>query len=368
MNPINMIILTKNCEKYVSGYYHHDINEAFMKRSNCYLYGEGYPGYNQNDTIQDVMAKSHFNKNNIDLIVVGTSWEIQDENIKESDPHPHIVLNKLDIPKIFFLNKEYKKLREKLEYAKKNRFDLVCTVHHNYKKWAEQTGLYFIQLPFAVNLDRFKVFKMPKEYDLGFTGALHQDHTDIRYRIKCKLFKNPTIKNSLDINALPMRDLLEDQFKRYDIYWSEWEARNILKRVLLPLKTKWAKWEIKSILTGKLFPSRTEYPKFLNSFKVFLSTPGPISIIGTRYFECIAAKTLLFCPESEFYNNMFREGYNCVMFKKDLSNFSENLHYILANDSERNRITKNAYQDVLSKHNYDTRIERVLKALALSNR
>lgn len=365
---MNIIILTKNCEKYVSGYYHHDINEAFMKKSNCYLYGEGYPGYNRNDTIQDVIAKSPFKKNNVDLVVVGTSWEIQDESVEESDPHARIVLNKLNIPKVFFLNKEYKKLRKKLQYAKKNLFDLVCTVHHNYKKWTAQTGLNFIQLPFAVNLDRFKDFNMPKEYDLGFTGALHQSHTDIRYRIKLKLFKNPVIKTNLGISAVPRRDLLKDKFKTCNIYWSEWGARNILKRVLLPLKTKWAKWEIKAVLRGELLPSRIEYPKFLNLFKVFLSTPGPINIVGTRYFECMAVKTLLFCPESEFYNDTFKEGYNCVMFKKDLANFSENLHSILDDDSERNRLINNAYHDTLSKHTYDIRIESVLKTLALSNK
>ena len=363
---MNIIILTKNYEKYVSGYYHDDINQAFMKRNDCYLYGEGYPGYNHTDTIQDVIAKSFFDKNNIDLIVVSTSWEIQNESIKESDPHPNINLKEIDIAKVFFLNKEYKKLKQKLEYTKKNRFSLVCTFHHDYKKWAEQTGLNFIQLPFAVNLDRFNDFKMLKEYDFGFTGALHRDHTDIRYRIKCKLFKDSTVEASLGIKATPNRELLQDQFKRYNIYWAEWGARNILKRALLPLKTKWARWEVRSILRGALFPSRIEYPKFLGSFKMFLSTPGPINIIGTRYFECMAVKTLLFCPESEYYSGLFRDNYNCVMFKKGLSNFSEKLHhYIFANDSERKRIVENAYQDVIRNHSYDKRLERVLNFLDL---
>lgn len=331
---MNILILSKNCRKYVSGYYHHDINLAFMKRGNCYLYGERYPGYNLKDTIDDVISKSPFSKNNIDLIVVGTFWENQDEDIEESDPHPNINLKKLDIPKVFFLNKEYKKLEQKLEYAKENRFDLVCTVLHNYKDWAEQTGLNFIQLPFSVNLDRFNDFKLPKRYDFGFTGALHKNYTDIRLRIKKKLFKDFVRSNP---------KLLCNEFKKYNIFWSEWKAKNILRRF--------------SSL------SRTKYPKFLNSFKVFLSTPGPINIIGTRYFECMATKTLLLCPESKYYNDLFKNRYNCLTFKKDLSDLKEKLDYILLNDSERNRITENAYQDVINNHNYDKRIEKVLRIL-----
>ena len=363
---MRIIILSKNCENYISGYYHHDINEVFMKKGSYYLYGQGYPGYDQNEAIQDVIAKSPFNKDNIDLIVVGTSWEIQDESICESDPHPRINLNKLDIPKIFFLNKEYKKLKQKLEYAKKNRFDLVCTVHHNYQKWAKQTGLNFIQLPFAVNLERFNDFGMPKKYDFGFTGSLKQNYTDIRFRVKSKLFQNPTIKTNLGINACPDPGLLYNEFQKYNVYWSEWNARSILKRILLPLRTQWAGWDIKSIIKGSLSPSFTKYPLFLNSFKVFLNTLSVMDILSPRYFECMGAKTLIFCPESKYYNNMLKDGFNCVMFKNDLSDFKFKLHHILNNnEAEIKRITKNAYIDATENHTYERRIEKVLKTLGI---
>lgn len=333
---MKIIILTKNYENYLSGYYHHDINQAFMKKGKCYLYGPGYPDYSKEDTIQDVIIKSPFSKSNLDLIIVNTSWEAKDANIVESDPHPKINLRELEIPKVFFLNKEYKKLKQKLEYAKKNRFDLVCTVLHNYKNWAEQTGLNFIQLPFGVNLDRFNDFKLPQKYDFGFTGTLHQNHIDVRFRIKKKLFKD---------SVRPNPKLLYNEFKKYNIFWSEWKARNILRRVLLL--------------------SRTKYPKFLNSFKVFLSTPGPINIIGTRYFECMATKTLLLCPESEYYNGLFKNRYNCLMFKKDLSDFKEKFHNALDDNSTRERIVRNAYQEVITKHTYNKRIEKVLNYLSI---
>jgi glycosyltransferase involved in cell wall biosynthesis len=340
---MNIIILTKNYEKYTSGYYHHDINKAFMKRGNCYLYGKGYPDYDEEDTIQDVIAKSSFNKEEIDLIVVGTSWEREEPDIQESDPHPSINLSKLNIPKIFFLNKEYKKLDKKLEYAARNRFALICTSHHKWEKWAAKTGLNFLHLPFAADPERYKDYELPLKYDFGFTGSLHMDYTDIRYRIKCRLFKSPDIKSNVDMAALFKKNPVREEFRQYRIYWAEWGARRF-------------PWE-------RLLPVGNKYVRFLNSFKTFLSTPSAFGLIGTRYFECMATKTLLFCPESEYYDDMFRDGYNCVIFKEDLSDFTEKLRYMLRNDSERQTIIENSNQDFLSNHTYDKRIEKVLSII-----
>ena len=345
---MNIILLTKNYEKYVSGYYHHDIVNAFNRSGNCHLYGEGYPKYNKEDTIQDVIAKSPFERGEIHLIVVGTSWEDEDSGVEKSDPHPLINLSELEIPKIFFLNKEYKKLDRKLEYAEKNDFDLVCTVHHDYKKWADQTGLHFIQLPFAADPVRFKDFGLPKKYDFGFTGALHVSHTDIRYNIKCILFDNPKIKSNLGLCVLFRKNPIKEKFRKYKIYWAEWGSRSIAGRSLLP--------------------SGIRYAKFLSSFKTFLSTPSATGIIGTRYFECMATKTLLFCPESEYYGDMFKNDYNCVMFKEDLSDFEEKLDYVLSDAAERNRILETAYNDFINNHTYDMRIQKVLSMLKLKTR
>jgi hypothetical protein len=340
---MNVIILTKNYEGYVSGYYHHDINKALINRSNCYLYGEGYPGYNEDDTIQDVIAKSPFGKEEVNLIVVGTSWEKEEPDTQESDPHPNINLSKLNIPKVFFLNKEYKKLDKKLEYITKNRFDLICTAHHDWRKWAMKTGLNFLHLPFAADPDRFKDYGLPLKYDIGFAGSLHRDQADIRYRIKCRLFKNPDIKSNVDITALFKKNPVQEEFRQYRIYWAEWGARRF-------------PWE-------SLLPFGTKYARFLNSFKAFLSTPSAFGLIGTRYFECMATKTLVFCPESEYYDDMFRDGYNCVMFKEDLSDFTEKLYYVLRDDSERQTIIENAHHDFINNHTYDKRIEKVLDVL-----
>ena len=117
-----------------------------------------------------------------------------------------------------------------------------------------------------------------------------------------------------------------------------------------------------------MLPSGIKYAKFLNSFKTFLSTPSATGLIGTRYFECMATKTLLFCPQSEHYGDMFRDGHNSLMFREDLSDFEERLEYILSDDTERQRIAENAYLDFISNHTYDHRIEKVLDMLRIKLR
>lgn len=342
---MNVLILSKNYEKYTSGYYHQDIINSFVRIGNCFLYGEGYPRYDNDDTIEDVIHKSPFEKDDIDLIVVSTSWEMQSPAIEQSDPHPKINLSRIEIPKFFFLNKEYKKIDKKLEYAKENNFDLVLTVHHDYKKWEIETGLKFYQLPFAVDQNRFRDYGLPRQYDFGFTGSLHKTHTDIRYNVKSILFGKDRISNIGTSNVFN-RNPIKDQFRKYKIYWAEWGAKDLLGRSLLP--------------------SGAKYVNFLNKFKTFLSTPSAIGIVGTRYFECMATKTIVICPDSEHYGGMFKDGVNCVMFKRDLSDFEDKLIYILENDQDRERIRENAHSDFVNNHTYDKRIEEVLSQIDLS--
>ena len=57
---MNIVILSKNYEKYTSGYYHQDIVDAFCKQGNVFLYGLGYKGYDDKDDILDVFEKSSF--------------------------------------------------------------------------------------------------------------------------------------------------------------------------------------------------------------------------------------------------------------------------------------------------------------------
>ena len=77
----------------------------------------------------------------------------------------------------------------------------------------------------------------------------------------------------------------------------------------------------------------------------------------------MASKTLLFIPESEFYDGLFKDGVNCCIFKKDLSDFKEKLEYYLSHSDEREKVCENAYQDVMKSHTYEKRIEKIINKL-----
>jgi len=343
---MNVILLAQNYENYKSGYYHDDIVRVFRRKYNCFVYGKGYPGYELKDTIEDVIAKSPFKKSDIDIIVIGTSWEIQNSNNPESDPHPNINLSQLKIPKIFFLNKEYKKLQKKFEYIKKNKFDLAISAHPKCEYWSKKIGFPFLKSHFAIDKERFEKLNklnIPKTYNFGFTGSLHKKYTDIRYKIKCEIFDNPHVKSNLGLSILFKKNPIKPEYRKYKIYWAEWGARSLFGKSLLP--------------TGE------EYLKFLRKFKIFFSTSSAEGLVGTRFFEIMASKTLLFIPESEFYDGLFKDGVNCCIFKKDLSDFKKKLEYYLSHLEERKKICENAYQDVMKNHTYETRIEKIINKL-----
>lgn len=326
---------------YSSGYYHQDLIDAFEKKANCFFYGPGYPNYSQKDNIDDVIAKSPFNSD-VDLIVVATSWELEAEDVAESDPHPNINLGKIsNIPKLFYLNKEYKKLSKKFEYAKKNRFDIVCTVHPDFKRWQDHIGIRFIQLPFGISLDRFRDFGLRKRWDFAFTGALHERHLDFRCRVKKEIFQNNRINqlSTHGLDALFKSSPLKAFYRKYSIFWAEFGARKVTGRPLLPVGVK--------------------YAKFLNRCKVFLNTPSAAGIFNTRNFELMATKTLILCPQAD-YSGILKDGENCMMFKHDMSDFRDKFVESVENTNKRSKIVEFAYKNV-GNHSYDARVETVLK-------
>ena len=338
----NVLVLSKNYSKYTSGYYHNDIIEALRKNSNCYVYGPGYPNYKTSDSIKDVLAKSSLSS--IDVIVCSTSWD-DDESDHNVDPHPSINLSEIkDIPKIYFLNKEYKKLTQRLDYAKKNGFDLVLTVHPDYTKWAKSTGLPIVQFHFGINLDRFQNLHMTRPIDFTFSGGLHKSHTDSRFLVKKTLFQQKYIDKKSNIGAsnFLVRNYLRADFASYNIRWMEWGAKNYFNRNLLP--------------------SGIKYVKLLNISKLILNTPSAIGIFNTRFLEAMACGAVIMCPSNGEYNGILRDGINCVMYKPDLTDFPSKLRDTLSDDKYRKLISNSGYECV-KKHSYDSKIKKLLLSL-----
>ena len=105
-------------------------------------------------------------------------------------------------------------------------------------------------------------------------------------------------------------------------------------------------------------PTGREYARLLNRSKIWLSTPSALDLVGTRFYEIMASKTLLFCNRSDAYDGLFEDKAHCVMFDPDLSDFDDRLFYYLDHEDERLAIVEAAHAHVLKHHTWDRRIEQ----------
>ena len=345
-----VLVLSFNSEADISGPYHQNLVNAIYEVSDVVIYGPGYPNYKNDDSINDVFKKLNISEDCIDAIIVTTSWENQDEMIEESDPHPNICLKDVSkCKKVFFLNKEYKKLEKKLEYIKKNKFDVVLTVlpKERYAEWESYTGVKFIQSHFGIDLNQFRDLGLKRKYDFTFTGALHERYTNQRVNVKKELFRKMGLTSNKGlVRVLHWKNPISKPYRKFDIYWAEWG--------------KWSR-----DLSGKsLLPSGEDYVKLMNQSKTFLCTLSAEGIFGTRFFELMACGSLIICPKGDYYG-ILRDGENCIMYKEDMSDFYDKLNMLIENDNLRLKITEQAKTEVLE-HSYVNRIKKLYKILELN--
>jgi len=343
---LNVILLAKNYENYIAAYYQDDWVQAFRAVTSCFVYGPGYPNHDPGDTIDDVFAKSPFSKGNVDLVVCAPSWD-NDSSKDSVDPQPAIDLSTLqDIPTFYFLNKEYKKLQQRFDYIRANQFDFVGSVlWDRLEQWEKELDVRFLHTPFGVNKKRFRDFGLPKIWDFGFTGSLHKAYSPLRTKVKEQLFRQDRMSqlSTHGVQRLLKGNPLKQEYSDYRIFWAEVGARNLFLRSLLP--------------RGK------KYARFLNMFKTFLNTPSAMGLINTRFYELMATKTLILCPESAHYGNLLTHGKNCIMFRPDLSDFSERLKQAVEDTETRTRIVEFNYHQV-GNYTYERSVKNLLDQIS----
>ena len=334
---MNVIVLGKNTN-YSSSYYHNDWHEAFSHEFQVFFYGPNFPLYNKKDKITDVISKSSLG-NKLDGIIVSSNWDYEASN-NSVDPHPNINLKNLrNIFKVYFINKEYKKLDLRFRYIKENNFDLVCSVLKKSKEWEKKIGRPVFHLPFGVNLSRFK-YHSNKKYDFGFTGSVHKNFIDSRYKVKNWIFNKEYInkKSNLNFFGFENKQILLSKYKKLKIYWDEYGSRNLIGRSRLPIGKK--------------------YAKFLPLFKGFLNTRSAMGIVNTRFYELMASKSVIVCPQDEDnYDDLLYDGINCIFFKnfKDLDDILLNR---LQDKDYVNKITNTAFKNV-SNNSYESRLKKL---------
>jgi spore maturation protein CgeB len=340
---MNIIYISKSMSTYVGSQYQQDIIEELMRAANVYFYGPGFPDYDRNDDISEIIAKSNFHP---DCILLGHAW-LPDNEWAHSDPHPGLGLRKTSIPKFGIINKEYVNLERKLEYYKHNEFDIVFSHHHEVDKYSERTGIKFVFWPFGVNHHNFNVQDSNGErgYDFSFTGILQNQNSgakqsNIRVRLQSELFNS--IK---DIPVIKKR-----KYKDFRIYWSGIPRNRFCARIAHSL--------------GKYrFLSIDDYQRLQENTKIFVNTLSPIGLVGTRYYECMASKCLVLCEKSDIYAEILDS--DCfVQFKHDLSDFHEKILYYTQHADKRENLVEQAYAEVMAKHTCERRIAYMLDLIS----
>jgi hypothetical protein len=341
----NILILSRNYKDYVSGPYYQDLIDAFLAKHNVFLYGPGYDNYCQDDDFKDVLIKSEDSISSVDLIVVSNSWGDENPANPIFDVHPNICLSDINIPCVYFLNKEYKKLTQKLAYIKKNNFNITFTVYKEHKEWSGKTGCLFKTMPFGVNLDVFKPLDIRKIYDFSFMGALHRNYgVESRYEIKKIIFKPKYLNNLSSKKNWVYKSPLNKKYQKYNVYWAEWGAKSFFNKPLT--------------LSGD------KYVVLLNQTKTFFNSLSAEGIFNCRFFELMATKTLIFCPKSvESYGILF-DGVNAVMFNDDFSDLEEKFQLLIGGKIDTKRIIEQAFRDVQN-YSYNDVVTKVINYTGL---
>ena len=216
---------------------------------------------------------------------------------------PTSLIRNSDVKLFPILNKEYTGLENKLDWIKEMQPTAGLTVHHDTKYYTEYTGFPFHRIMWSANQNQFKNYGGEYEHDLFFSGVTRPEQTEnLRERVLSKLVK----------------------LSRYKLFV------NIRSH--------------KNNYAGIIF-SDDEYSKHLSSSKICFITTGPADLVGTRYFEVMAAnRSLILCNRMsmDVYEDIIIDGHNCAMFS-DEDEFFEKATYYLENENERMKIVNNAY-------------------------
>ena len=283
--------------------------DQIAQLATCYLYSE--------ENITSVSDIINSCPEKPDLVYFGMGWFA----LKEAAFAQDVGLENIDIPSMGYLFKPQNLLEEKLGFLKRNGFTQIVTSVPLTDEYQAATGISCRLLPQAADPAVFYDRQEEKVYDIGFSGALHDN----------KLY-------------------VEGAFKTVNI-------RSRLQSLLKEQK------DITAFLNGSdeiapRIPSYDEYARRIHQCRMWLATPAPFEEVTGRYYEIGMSKTLLLCSEiKEEYKKDLQDGVNCVEFKDDLSDFLEKFYYYLNNWDESEKIIQRAHDDFHQKHTWMNRAQ-----------
>ena len=119
---------------------------------------------------------------------------------------------------------------------------------------------------------------------------------------------------------------------------------------------------LSAFLGKRKYLNRVRYSELIQNSKLFINTLSPMGLVSPRFFECMASGALVFCEESELYQNIFPDDIY-VTFRSDLSDFDEKLFHYLETEGDRIKIIEKANATVRTDHTWAKRITTLLTAV-----
>jgi|TARA_Y100000389_G_C17449034_1_gene513474 hypothetical protein len=362
---MKLLYLSPNFLNYTASLYQLNTYKYLDKYCQLILWGPGFKDFDQKLSLSDVVSKFKLSKN--DAICVGHGWlsdlPLNQNNNNQYSGYSWIKKNGIKLnfnilefckeydfnefngKKIAILNKEYVSLDKKLEFIKKNNFNLVLCLNPNYKKYENKIGIEFKFWPNAVDHILFNK-KNDYKYDLCFSGLIQNYNLENNSKNINKMRLSILKKIFLQFGGIKI--LKKSNFKNYKIFWNSFSGRRYFDLVL-------------KFTRQYRYLNYDQYLQILSNSKSTINTLGPSGLIGPRYFESMLSNSVCFAEESSLYEGIFIENENYVSFKNDLSDFNEKLNFATSDSKEINKIKKNAYDLVLDKHTYERRAQDLIK-------
>lgn len=365
------LILAQNFENYQGGSYHEDIIDAIRLHCDVRIYGPGYRDYDSDDTIEDVLRKIQLSSGDLSYIICSTSWDRPGQSKTETtvDIHPPINLSNTKGPiKIFYLNKEYINLPQKIAYSNRQKFDVVVTNAPKtfLKNWEPNFNAKVIYASFGVRASWLGADSIPgvRYYDFLFTGATHDKHLDVRSRVKESLFRVGTASHLLAMNWMLSKMSRSQQSTLFRNYPSIPANKGICRLLSIrnpvqsSLRVYWAERGplSQSLLLRSLLPTGEEYRQLLAHSHTALCTRSAIGIIGPRYFELWSQGTIPVSFEEDKISLQIH-GTNSIIIKHT-GELEKKIHSAIQDNERMMRMRHNG-RVIAENFTYDKILQRI---------
>lgn len=246
---------------------------------------------------------------------------------------------------VFFLNKEYANLENKLRYVAQIRPDLLLTHHHDLQsltqKRIEAPAMW---VPFAADPELFRPSNSPSKYDLSFSGVLRNptypsSQIDDRERIQEILFQG------LSYKAIRPRK----EFRGYSLYW-----RPTTGQVSTDIWNRFAlrNWR----------QSSDDYAARLAVSKTTLNTLSPLGLISTRFFESAFCKSLILTPNETELHGLFEDSH-ILRFDISTKGLLDVLDFATSDSKEARYMAESTFDFSMSHHTWDIRVLDIISRL-----